>query len=382
MEALNLLWETFENSVERDDFVKFTLSKPLRKSEELQNVYIRLIYIKNQPTYSFTYRYKTRDEVKNYNFEEAKKHISELLENQFRAATFFCLQEDLMVFVSKKKLISFKTVPATFSHKPPEVHDRPKEKKVETAPYLVELGIMTASGDLIPKMADKYRQINKFLEIVEAQIKETTLPQSLHIVDMGCGKGYLTFALYDYLKNKGLDVSVVGIELRQHLVDFCNGITQKCNYTGLNFVAQPIEEFDNDKIDILIALHACDVATDYAIAKGIQAKAQLIIVAPCCHKQLRQQTKNLTQSNILMEYGIYKERMFEMITDTLRSLIMQRNQYQTKIFEFISGEHTAKNIMLVGIRDTKKPNIDLINHKIQALKTEFQIEYQELERLV
>lgn len=250
--------------------------------------------------------------------------------------------------------------------------------------YLKHLGIFDEQGKLIPKMADKYRQINKFLEIVEAQLKTVTLPKTINIVDMGSGKGYLTFALYDYLINqKKWNVTITGIELRKHLVDFCNDVAQKCEFSQLKFEAKPIEEYKNNAIDVLIALHACDIATDFAIAKGIKANATLIICAPCCHKQIRQQLKGKAFMNPMLKYGIFKERMFEMVTDTIRALILEQYQYKTQVFEFISSEHTAKNIMLIGGKQPfKKVDKKAIQTKIDELKAEFEIEYHELEKLL
>ncbi len=383
MTDLKELFLIIQESFKRDDFVKLTFSKPIRKSEELKNVYVRLVHIKEQPQLSFTYRYKTKDQVKNYSFKEAEKVIERLLTDSFRLATFFSLEKDLLIFVSKKRKISYKESPPNFKNKPPKLHDRPKKKYTQKANYLHYLGVLDEIGSVIPKMADKYRQINKFLEIIESQLKCVTLSEKIQIVDMGSGKGYLTFALYDYLVNqKKRNVTITGIELRQNLVDFCNKIAQKCGYHDLNFMAKSIEEYNNDKIDILIALHACDVATDFAIAKGIKAKASLIICAPCCHKQIRQQLKGKIFENPVLKYGIFKERMFEMVTDTIRALILEQNQYKTQIFEFISSDHTAKNVMIVGGKHFKKINGKTIQSKINAIKQEFEIEYHELERLL
>ena len=199
---------------------------------------------------------------------------------------------------------------------------------------------------------------------------------------MGSVKGYLTFALYDYLKSTlKLNIKVTGIELRPELVEYCNTTAKKCGYENLKFMCQPIQEFEQDKIDILIALHACDTATDDAIAKGIIAKSQLIICAPCCHKKIRQQVKGKEQESPLLKYGIFKERQFEMVTDTIRALIMEEHQYQSKIFEFVSNEHTRKNIMLVGMKSDSK-NENLAQTKIKRIKQEFQIEEHYLETLV
>jgi tRNA A58 N-methylase Trm61 len=245
------------------------------------------------------------------------------------------------------------------------------------------LGITDKDGVVIPKMADKYRQINKYLEIIESLIKNTDLPKTIAVVDMGSGKGYLTFALYDYLVNqKKMEATITGIEQRKELVDFCNKAAKACAFENLGFNSQSIQEYKAKKVDILIALHACDTATDDALNKGIAANAKLIITAPCCHKQIRQQLKGTTQKSPVLKYGIFKERHYEMLTDTIRALLLEKNQYNAKVFEFISNEHTRKNVMLVGAISSKKPKIKEINQKIDFLKKEHEIEFHYLEKIL
>ena len=357
MNEFQQLRDTLNQSVLNNDFVKLTLSKPIRKSDGLLNVYIRLVKIKGAEMLQFTYHYTTNDQVKNHTITDAIAELEVLLLENFRTATVFTLAKDILVFVSKRKVVSYRVNAPSFKNKLPDTHDKPKEKLAEAGAYLEYLGITDSKGKVIQKMADKYRQINKYLEIIEGLLKATKLPKQINIVDMGSGKGYLTFALYDYLVNtKGYNATVTGIELRENLVNSCNSIAKKCNFGKLNFVAQPIQDYDANKIDILIALHACDTATDDAIYKGLMAKSELIICAPCCHKQIRQQVKGKEQESPLLKYGIFKERQFEMVTDTIRALILEKNNYQTKVFEFISNEHTRKNVMLVGTKSSKSSN--------------------------
>jgi len=383
MEKLQILFDELQQSLDKNDFVKITLSKPLSKKNELVNVYIRLIKIKETDFLSFTYRYKTNDQVKNYTFLDAKEIITDLLTHQFRFATFFSLEKDVQIFVSKKKKVTHNVMHPSFKNKPPEIHDQPKERKVTNSDYLKYLGVSDEKGNIIPKMADKYRQINKYLEIIDDLIKNTDLPKTIHIVDMGSGKGYLTFALYDYLTNsKKLQVEITGIELRQKLVDICNDNAKKCGFENLQFSCKSIEDYKEKHIDILIALHACDTATDDAIYKGLSSKATIIITAPCCHKQIRQQVKGTQQDNPILKYGIFKERQFEMVTDTMRALLLEKENYQTKIFEFISNEHTRKNILLVGKKSLKKVNTSLIDEKLSQIKNTYNIEEHYLEKLL
>ncbi|ALU75092.1 SAM-dependent methyltransferase [Tenacibaculum dicentrarchi] len=383
MNEFQQLRDTLNESVLNNNFVKLTLSKPIKKSDGLPNVYVRLVKIKGAEMFQFTYHYNTNDKVQNCTISEAITEIEILLMDNFRAATLFTLTKDLLIFISKRKLVSYRENMASFKNKLPETHDKPKERLAEAGSYLHHLGITDKDGKVIHKMADKYRQINKYLEIIEGLLKSTRLPKHINIVDMGSGKGYLTFALYDYLVNqKKYSATVTGIELRKELVDYCNDVAEKSAFTKLSFVAQPIQEYDNNKIDILIALHACDTATDDAIYKGLSAKAELIICAPCCHKQIRQQVKGKEQESPLLKYGIFKERQFEMVTDTIRALILEKSNYNTKVFEFISNEHTRKNVMLVASKSIKKNDISKIDAKIAGLKDAYAIESHYLETLV
>ncbi len=384
MKELNELIEHSKNSIASDTFLKITLSKPREAGEALQNVYIRPIVLKNKPQLSFLFRNKTNDQTKNYTTEEGLLELESLLKNSFFFATLFTSKGDYFLQISKKGTGTLSKQKPSSTTSPSLSHDRTKVKRAtEKDYYLTLLGINDNEGVLIPSMADKYRQINKYLEIIEGLVQATTFPEHINIVDMGSGKGYLTFALYDYLKNKlNLDVTVTGIELRPELVEYCTNAAKSCGFEALQFICKPIEAYSETKIDILIALHACDTATDDALYKGILSNSTLIICAPCCHKQIRQQVKGIEQESPLLKYGIFKERHFEMVTDTIRALILEEHQYQTKIFEFISNEHTRKNIMLVASKNTNTLDKNSSNHKIETLKKEYHITLHHLEKLL
>jgi hypothetical protein len=383
MKELQVLVEFLTQCLADNTFVKLTISNPVDKQSSILTIYVRFIEIKKQPFLSFTYRHKTNDQVKNFSIEAGIAEIGKLLQGHYRNATLFSTKQDYVLLTSKKGHVTIQKNKPTFTETSETVHDRKKTKRASnTQTYLTHLGITDSNGVLIPKMADKYRQINKYLEIIEGLIEQVSLPEEIHIVDMGSGKGYLTFALYDYLVNeKQLNVTLTGIELRQELVDYCNEVAGACGFKKLQFICKPIQQYKDKRIDILIALHACDTATDDAIYKGIVSNAQLIVCAPCCHKQIRQQVKGIEQESPLLKYGIFKERQFEMVTDTLRALIMEQHQYQTKIFEFISNEHTRKNIMLVGSKIAHAPVDQQLQHKIDAIKKEYHIDFHYLEKL-
>jgi hypothetical protein len=382
-QEINDFASLLKNSIRDEEFVKLTLSKASNEND-LNNVYVRPVIIKQSLKLSFTYRYKTNDQVKNFDLEEAEAEIKSLLKDNFKIATLFTLKADIVLMIPKKGKLIIKKGKASFAETLSDSHDREKKKRAaDNDAYLHILGITDNTGNVIPKMADKYRQINKYLEVIESLIKEASMPAEINIVDMGSGKGYLTFALYDYLHNKlGLHVKIVGIDLRKELVDLCNKASKQCGFADLRFVCKSIQDYRENRIDILIALHACDTATDDAIQKGMASDAALIICAPCCHKQIRQQLKGKEQKSPILKYGIFKERQFEMVTDTIRALIMEKKQYETKIFEFISNEHTRKNIMLAGIRTGKKADEKMIDEEIFSIKKEYGIEFHYLEKAI
>jgi hypothetical protein len=220
---------------------------------------------------------------------------------------------------------------------------------------------------------------------VQALLENSPLSdkQNIHIVDMGCWKGYLSFALYDFLTRHGhKNIRLTGIDMRPWLMDTCNSIAEKCGFEWLKFVTGNIAETQTDKIDVLIALHACDTATDDAIVKWIESQASLIITAPCCHKQIRKEISPNRQLSPIVNYGILKERQSELVTDTLRALILESHGYNTKVFEFIADAHTHKNVMITG---TKKVSWNINENalmQISELKKAFWIEYFYLEGIL
>ncbi len=250
--------------------------------------------------------------------------------------------------------------------------------------YLRELGITNATWEVRREMSDKYKQINQYIELLAPYLNEINLKDDFHVVDMGSGKGYLTFALFDYLKNSlKLDARMTGVEFRQELVDTCNVIAQKSGFEQLSFLKGTIEKAELSKIDILIALHACDTATDEAIYRGITSGAELIVCAPCCHKQIRKAMSVTNELNNITRFGILKERQAEIITDTIRAMILELNGYKTNVFEFISLEHTPKNVMIVG-KKTKinSSHAEQIKSDIAAIKKLYGIEKHYLEILL
>jgi SAM-dependent methyltransferase len=369
-----------KNSLSADTFVKLTLSKT-RYRTDLQNVYVRMIELKKEQNLSFTYHHETKDEVQNFSISEGVERIQLHLLEDFKSANLLLINKNIALEISKKGKTRMMEK-ATTNEKPDKMHNKAKSRFVTAdRPYLHHLGITSKEGKVLKNWQSKYKQIDKYIEIIDGLLTQTALPKTIHIVDMGSGKGYLTFALYDYLVNVlDLDVTLTGIELREHLVDFCNDIAKQSNFEKLNFIAQDINDYPAEKIDILIALHACDIATDIALAKGMLSEAALIVAAPCCHKQVRKQMAKQNPLQAVLKHGILEERQAEMITDGIRALMLEGNGYAAKVFEFVSSEHTNKNLMIVGTK-TQKPALSAFE-EIAQIKAHFGIEEHYLEKLM
>lgn len=384
MEVLNQFLALLSQAWQQQEFVKLTLSKAAPKDSELQNIYIRKIQVKGEAQLSFTLRYQTKDIVQNYAITAATEQLKNYLGNAFLIANLLTTTQDYTLSYNKKRKAHLRSQKPSIQQTPSNQHNKTKQYLIEPKqPFLSNLGI-ASNGKVLHAQQDKFRQINKYVEIMAGLIEQTALPQAPKIVDMGCGKGYLTFALYQYLQQqKQLKATITGIELREHLVDFCNTQATALGWEDLSFVAQDIMDYNNADIDVLIALHACDIATDIAIAKGIKADAQLIVVAPCCHKQVRKQMNCKGVLQPILKNGILEERQAEIITDGIRALLLEAHGYKTKVFEFISTEHTAKNLMITAV---KQANVivdkDAYQEKIDTLKSEFGIEEHYLESLL
>ena len=368
--------------LESNSFVKLTLSNYKGAEQHLQKVAGRIIETKRGARLAFQFHYETRQTVKNYNYQEAVVAVGKMLGSGFRNAHLFTTKSDFQLTIGKKNSRII-TVKPTFAEKPSASHDREKNTIVSPdAPYLKALGITTDKGEIRAQQRDKWRQINKYVEILRDLYENSSVKDKadVKIVDMGSGKGYLTFAAYDYFSNAlKLGVEMTGVEVRQELVDLCNQIAESCGFDGLKFVKDSIVDHDVSDIDVLIALHACDTATDDALFKGISARASIIVAAPCCHKEIRQQIKPPEVLRDILKHGSMLEREAETITDGLRSMLLERSGYSTKIFEFVASEHTPKNNMIVAVRKPDAAWDNGLQARIDAIKNLYGIEHHRLE---
>lgn len=379
-----------KTSFNENTFVKLSLSNYKGQLPDLKNCYVKRIQIKQEEKLSVTYRYKTKDIVKNYSHQDGIAVIEDFLtQEEFRNSTIFTIINDTLFEINNTSKTTLKTIKPTYTEIPSLEHNHQKNRIItaNNKTYLHLLNITDVNGNVHKNAQDKYKQINRYIELLSPLITQLPKHKQLHVADMGSGKGYLTFALYDYLSAVlNLNAHITGVEYRKDLVDLCNDIAKKSKFEHLNFKEGTIESYNNDVINVLIALHACDTATDDAIYKGITANADLIVVAPCCHKQIRREIeKHKTKNDLdfLLKHGIFLERQSEMVTDGLRSLILEYFDYSTKVFEFISDAHTPKNVMIVAEKKQKTENqkIEILN-KIKETKKYFGIEFHQLEKLM
>lgn len=376
----------FAESLTRETFVKLTLGNYKGEDAHLQKLLVRLIETKKGARLFFLYRFDTRDTAKNFDFAEGAAQIKKFLDADFFSAHLFTTENDFQLDIGKKGKSRFNTGKPTFKTKPDRAHDR--EKQVLISPhafYLRALGITTDKGEIRDKQHDKWKQINRFVETLGKLFDNSLLKdkKELNIVDMGAGKGYLTFAAFDYFKNtRGIDVRLTGVDTKAELVGLCSDIARASEFENLKFVHGWIGDYELKDVDILIALHACNTATDDAIFKGIRANAGLIVVAPCCHQEIRPQIVPPEMLKNVFKHGIMLEREAETLTDGLRALLLEKNGYAARIFEFIATEHTPKNNMIVGTRHEKIFDAKDFDAQITQIKNFYSIREQRLEKLL
>ncbi len=334
-------------------FVRLSLRNPFGADETLKSIDIKPVTIRGELKLGFTLHHETRDLIQNHPPAGAIGQLRKLLTTGFRQGFLYATTADLL-YDTQGKAPKLNRSAASSKGAPTLEHDRTKKRLIPAGgkPYLAELGVTDADGNVLKNSGDKFRQINRYVEILAPLLKAIPAERMRRILDMGAGKGYLTFAVADYVANTlQRETEVVGVEFRDELVKLCNDIADRSQLEHLSFAAGSIENFDSTGADVLIALHACDTATDDAIAKGIAAEAELIVVAPCCHKQIRREMETAnhqTDLDFVLRHGIFMEREAEMVTDAMRAMILEYYGYSTKVFEFIGTEHTPKNVLIVA----------------------------------
>ena len=374
--------------------------------QQLQRVIARPVVLRGQPHLSLVLRFPTKDITKNLALDEAWHHLGLWLrDGAFRNAHLFTPTEEVQLAFSKKgkatvrvgKLSNAKataqaTAPADASAHPAALsaHNRDKHRLLELSrPFLRELGVTDARGQLVPAMSRKWRQINKFIEVFAAALVRSPLAQPprdrqpIHVVDFGSGKGYLTFAIHDWLRHTlQREAVVTGVELRDDLVQLCRGVIDKLHLQGMDYEQGDVRDYHPAQLNVMIALHACDIATDHAIHLGIRAGAEIILCSPCCHKEVRPQLLNPHPLRPILQHGIHQAQEAEMLTDGLRALLLDAAGYDTQVFEFISLEHTNKNKMILAVKRAEAGSADAVVAQIRDIKAFYGIQAQCLEQLL
>ena len=338
-----------------DKLIDLTISGPKIASSEMpKKVKVRPVQLNSDVSYQSSEYIGTKVFHTNYNDDEIKIKVSEWIKNDFKQAQFMMTDADAQVLSSKKGKLTIKCRKLTEQRKQKDLsHNRSKSyilKEGECVDFLVDLGVMTKDGKVVKAKYDKYRQINRFLEFIEDIIPQLDKSSEQTIIDFGCGKSYLTFAMYYYLKVlKGYDIRIVGLDLKEDVIEKCNLLSKKYGYDKLKFLVGDIASYEDvTKVDMVVTLHACDTATDYALAKAVKWGAKVILSVPCCQHEANTMIKNELLSPVF-SYGILKERMAAIFTDAVRANLLEEAGYQTQILEFIDMEHTPKNLLIRAV---------------------------------
>jgi len=335
---------------------KLLLSGPVGDEAEVERLTVRPVELRGEPQLSFLWRHRTKDVTKNHAPEAGLVEIASLLGTRFRNAHLHTDTEEVQFAVSRKgrETLRVTRLEAAAAPAAPAAHDKAKQRPLDIAhPVWSALGLthlVKGEPALVPAMARKWKQINRFVEILAAAVDEAGLQAPVRVADFGSGKGYLTFAVHDWLQSRGLQPRVKGIELRSDMVKLCTAIVEEEGLAGLRFDEGDVRTQPVQPLDIMIALHACDIATDHALHVGLQSGARIIMSSPCCHKELRPQMTLPAVLRPMLQHGIHLGQEAEMVTDSLRALLLESQGYRTQVFEFIALEHTSKNKMILAVK--------------------------------
>ncbi|MBO6015777.1 MAG: SAM-dependent methyltransferase [Lachnospiraceae bacterium] len=383
-----------------EELGQIVLSDQRVKSDKFK-VKVRPVVIGEELRFQFTSYIGTKVMHENLAKQEAVSKITALLENEFKQMQLASTSVDASVLVSKKGKVTCKVRPlqkesgngGVSGGGPTDMnstndggdmhsdireqlsHNRSKNyilKEGEPVPFLIDLGVQTKEGKIVKSKYDKFRQINRFLEFLEDIANELPKDRTVSILDFGCGKSYLTFAMYYYLKIKrNYDIDVVGLDLKKDVIAECNRLRDKYGYEKLHFLCGDIKEYrEKEQVDMVVTLHACDTATDYALLKAVQWNAKVILSVPCCQHEINRQIQNEMLAPIL-KYGLLKERISALITDGIRANLLEELGYRTQILEFIDLENTPKNILIRAVKSDKmkRRSADAVSGLLEQLHT-------------
>ena len=373
---------------------KLLLSNYKGEEPQLERLTAREVLLKGERYLSFLWRYATRDVTKNHDLSEGLELIRGLLGGQFQNAHLHTTSQEVQLAFSRKGKASLRVSKLEGAATEPAAHDKQKQRYLDiAAPFWSDLGLtheVKGERQLVPAMSRKWKQINKFIEIFAAALKSSPLAGNaeVHAIDFGSGKGYLTFAMRQWIEEQGKQPKVTGVELRDDMVRLCNAAIEHRHLKGLRFDQGDVRSYTPARLDVMVALHACDIATDYAIHLGLRAKASIIMCSPCCHKQLRPQMKLPPMLRPMLQHGIHLGQEAEMVTDSLRALLLEAEGYETQVFEFVALEHTSKNKMILAVKKSgaalaqAEAKRDEVLAQITEIKRFYGVKEQALESLL
>ena len=361
-----------------EQLLKITISNP-RKAEEIKRYSVRPVLLKGRLLFQVERYTKTQVFHENLDKEQVMRELEDILP-LYKQVQIQTMTEEVTALINKKGKAAVRSKkkqttrirpkgagsavePAAVSgwEGAPDLsrlqHNRAKHYILEEGkpvPFLRDLGVMTAEGKIVHARYDKFRQINRFLEFIEDILPRLERGRELTILDFGCGKSYLTFAMYYYLHElKGYDIRIIGLDLKREVIIHCNELAEKYGYQKLKFLVGDISDYTGvDRVDMVVTLHACDTATDFALAKAVGWNAKVILSVPCCQHELNRQIQSDVLAPVL-KYGLIRERMAALVTDALRAEYLEREGYDVQILEFIDMEHTPKNILIRAVQNGK-----------------------------
>lgn len=343
-----------------DKLIDMVISGQKNKSEDKAvKIRIRPVILKNEIEYQVSEFVGRKVLHSNHSAADVKKKIIDYMTEDFKQAQINMTDAAATILSSKSKTLTCKYKKAGQLKVQRDLsHNRTKKYIIQEGKpvaFMIDLGVMGQDGKIIRTRYDKFRQINRFLEYIEDILPKLDKERELTIIDFGCGKSYLTFAMYYYLNElKGYNIRIIGLDLKADVIEHCNELRTRYGYDKLDFYVGDIATYkDVDKVDMVVTLHACDIATDYALAKAVKWGAEVILSVPCCQHEANRTIKSDILSPV-MDYGILKERMAAIVTDAARAKLLTANGYDTQILEFIDMEHTPKNLLIRAVKGGKE----------------------------
>ena len=373
---MNNLRQLIENLFNEKNILRMIFSNPYKKDKEsIVKVTVKPVESNEEIKYQFTYSFENRVAHSNLDVDNSIDEVVALITNIFKQVLINTSDKEYHILSNKSGKINIIERANQVAHKEVKLtHNREKQyiiKDNKVVPFLVELGVMNLQGKVLNDKYDKFKQINRFIEFVQDIVEELDKTKTINIIDFGCGKSYLTFAIHYYLTEiLNYKVNIIGLDLKKDVINKCNQIVSKYRMKGIRFQVGDIKDYKESAVDMVVTLHACDTATDYALYNAIKWGAKVILSVPCCQHELNKQIK--TESlKALTDYVIVKERISALMTDVTRAKLLELNGYKTQLLEFIDMEHTPKNILIRAVKRDKNINYKKQKEELDNLKKEF-----------